>query len=910
MSQPIIYTITDKFDYTDTPKVSNTILTEKGIYVVLSVSIFKKIKGRNPGPVETQRLWSELVSDNNLRFDRTLIRDSIRIAFNDCLKNKFIVDFIYLSELCNLIKDKKNFDDLKSDIMNNQNKLNILLNIKEKPTYCYVIDEIKHSIEYFLSSKKINIDKNKNIFTIDEYIKLEELLTLDFDLLTNFVKYCNFDISSYSLPPINIQNIIEESEITIQQDIKIIDIINNDFIILNLKEDFNENTIILNNDLSLDNLKKLNNSIIIGESGSGKSIIGLKLCNIALQKGYNSKFINLSKYTNNYDISQLNNDIKDFKKNRDNKKFFFYLDGLEKIDYIKVKKVFMEFIFDLNETNEDIIILSSEDTSQEYKSILNKSFLSNYKRYYIQAINNVEKLWIKTPLEQTIYNEIKDKVKNRGALYYNYIEKVINILINSILDENLNLYDLRKNLQKIAFYSITKNIRLDELKKYNINPAIESILRKNKLIKIDEHNFGTLIFNNKIFRDFLISGYLISLSKEDLDEFINKENLIAYKWKYVMLFMFDWLNENIDNIPKTMIISILFHLRQQKEFYKVDSLLKLISDDSLKKEQIYEFLIEKATSFYYNGEYYKCFENSLKILPIDSKSKYIPILYNLLSSCTNDCHLPDISLKLNNIALIYADDNQKARCFGNRARAYLKKGDIKNAYKYFNLKKSLNETINKNESIRDESDLIFIECLIYNKSNSLTNISDLFIRSKKLIHEYNIKEKDLDIDESGNKAYIYRNLSYLLPKISNINECNDIYNFINEIKTLLVKDPGPHGVCLFNIGKFLIKKRMFDNSITYFTDALKYFEIGNYNTEIYQTNINLYKITNNKHYYDKALETYNNIKNESFKIIDEINNNNNIINLFDTTISYKDFILPKLSIEDIFNNLDENLNIF
>lgn len=421
MSQPIIYTITDKFNYIDTPRISNTVLTEKGVYIVLSVSIFKKIKGRNPGPVETQRLWSELVSDNNLRFDRTLIRNNIKVAFNDCLKNKFIVDFIYLSELCNLIKDKTNFEDLKSDILNNQSKINILLNIKENPSYCYVIQEIRHYIGSLLSSKKLNIDKN--IFSIDEYIKLEEVFDINFELLQNFVKYCNFDLTSYSPSPINIQSIIDESDITTQQELKIIDIITKDFITINIKKKFDENIIVLNNEFSLDFLKKLNNSIIIGESGSGKSILGLKLCYIALQEGYNAKLINLNNYTNNFDISQLSIEIKDFKKARANNKYFFYLDALERVDYNKVKKKLMEFIFDLTENNDDIIVLSSEDNSQEYKSILNKSFLNHYKKYYIQPINNTEKSWIKTPLEQIIYSQIKDKVKNRGSLYYNYIEK-------------------------------------------------------------------------------------------------------------------------------------------------------------------------------------------------------------------------------------------------------------------------------------------------------------------------------------------------------------------------------------------------------------------------------------------------------------------------------------------------------
>lgn len=918
MCKSILYTITNKSDNCDIPRLNDRTMTDKGLFVLISAAIYKKLKGKNPGPVDTQRLWDELVSNNHLKFDRTSIRNNIKDAFKSFLQGNIIIDFIALSEINLKLLNRELWNNLREEIKNDKTLISILSNITSDSIFAPVINEIKNDIDALLSSKKIN--NSPKIMTIDEYIKLEEMLEIDFKLLKEFIDFCGFKYNDKN-DVTNIKSIFEESDIVIQQNFKISDLLNEYFINMSLyNSSVNESFCISSNtDLNaiIEFLNKgksnlFNYNIIIGESGSGKSILGLKLLTLAIEKGFYVKFVSLDRYTDNFNLSQLNAEFKESFKNNINEKYFIFLDGLENLSHNKVKKSFTDLLFNIGENPDNIVIISSKDNSQEPGSLLNSTqIIRQIQKLIINPIDNPEKIWIKTPLDKIIYNQIKGKAKNRGALYYNYIDKVISSF-SIKYNDNYSLNNIKRDFQKIAFYSLTKNIKYDELRKYGFNSYIETILRDNKLIKIDENNFGTLIFNNKIFRDFLTAGYLISLSEDEIKKVLLNNNFEDYKWRYVMLFISEWFTDNMYNLYTPILVSILYHLRQQKEFDKVDHIISFIpnSESELREKQNYYLWFEKSTSSYYKGQYYEALKYALKCLThIKTHENDKPKLYNIIASCCNDLYLPDIALKVNDIGLIYSDERQKTRLMGNKARGYLRLNDFINSEKYFEYKKQLNHEIMPHEFLRDETDLLLLKSIKYKYQKEEKIIDYILSKAVYILERYCQKELENDIDDSGNKIYIFRNLSYLLTEIIDTKYENHFIEFINKITNLSKRDSGAYGIYLLNLSKYYCKAGNKDKAYTNLLEALQNFEAGNYKVEIYETLLNLYVLTKDKYYYEKALSYYIDIEKEAFMVINEIKENSLILDLFGIDIDYNSFTLPK-PIEDNISILVENLVSF
>ena len=814
MSKYIFYTLTGRNNNYDLlPQIHHRSLTDRAMFIVLSATIFKKIKGKKPSLVDTAKLWAELAPENYSTFDRSLIRDDLKKLFSDCVEGNIIVDFIVLYELQRKLHDEKNtWSFIAKEITGNHNKeiLEILAKITPDSHFCRMIEDIKIKLDILLSRK--NIELNGNLFTVNDYCDLEEILSIDFKILNQFIREFNINTFNDNKLEIPIDQLIEEADLIIQQNISIEELLLEKFIPLELEDRVNNYTFKVNKDTSFADLKGYMNLLVkkgmgnyplllLGESGSGKSILGLKFCMSALKDNYNAHFINLEKYNNNSLIADLQMEITKSTQKHQDKPFIFFLDGMENLSFIKTKKSFINFLQTILDNSNNVLLISSRDNSQEPDSIINSAILARYApKIFIKPLQENDKSWIRTPLERVILDEIKGKAKSRGALYYSYIDRSLE-KIKLQLPENYSFSRLKADFQEIAFLSSTRGIKIDELKKYNISSDLELILQDNKIIRADKDNFGEITFTNNIFRDFLTAGYLISIDNNNFEKLIKSENLEENKWKYVMIFVAEWLSDNLVQLPQSLFSAALFHLRQQKEFDQVDELINLIpeSETEFKLEQDYQLIIEKATSAYYRGKYHDSIKFNLssltKIIKLRSFSSLTAKLYNLLASCLNDVYLPSLALTVADIGLEHADEKQKPRLMGNKARSYLKLADFENSEKYFNEKNIINNFLNADEGLRDETDLLLLNAFKYRFLGDQSIPETIILKSANLLQEYHKKEFENDTDDSGNKIYIYRNTSYLLPEITDNEKITaELIDFINKANDLPKKDYGPYGV--------------------------------------------------------------------------------------------------------------------
>jgi hypothetical protein len=77
-----------------------------------------------------------------------------------------------------------------------------------------------------------------------------------------------------------------------------------------------------------------------------------------------------------------------------------------------------------------------------------------------------------------------------------------------------------------------------------------------------------------------------------------------------------------------------------------------------------------------------------------------------------------------------ADEKQTPRLTGNKARAYLKMGDLKQAEKYFTDKKIINSFLKAREELRDKADIVLLNCFKY-KSSKDKNLPGIIIETCK-----------------------------------------------------------------------------------------------------------------------------------------------------------------------------------
>ncbi|MBC7474497.1 MAG: hypothetical protein H7263_09415 [Candidatus Sericytochromatia bacterium] len=164
-----------------------------------------------------------------------------------------------------------------------------------------------------------------------------------------------------------------------------------------------------------------------------------------------------------------------------------------------------------------------------------------------------------------------------------------------------------------------------------------------------------------------------------------------------------------------------------------------------------------------------------------------------------------------------------------------------------------------------------------------------------IIEKYQQKEFENDTDDSGNKIYVYRNLSYLLAEsIGNQNIETELFNFITKANDLPRNDYGPYGVCLLNMAKYFYLKNENDQAFNYLNMALENFEKGYYRAESYITLLYLYLLSDDNQYIEKAHDFYYNLKVEAFMVIEVINQSSLLLELFGMEIKEHQFILEDL----------------
>ncbi|MBC7476175.1 MAG: hypothetical protein H7263_17970, partial [Candidatus Sericytochromatia bacterium] len=496
MSKNIFYTLTGRNNSFDLlPQIHNRSLSDRSMFIILSVILFKKIKGKKPGFVDTAKLWAELAPENYSTFDRSLIRNDLKKLFSDCVEGNILIDFIELYELQKKLNDEKNsWSLIAKEITTYQNKemLEILSRITPDSHFCRMVEDIKLKVDQLLSRK--NLELNGNLFTANDYCDLEEMLSIDFKMINKFVEEFNLKTFTDEKNHIPLDQLIEEADLVIQQNISIEELLFEKFIPLELENMITNYSFKVNKSTSFSDLKAYINLLVkkdvgnyplllLGESGSGKSILGLKFCFEALKENYKAHFINLERYNTNSLIADLQVEMNKLAEKYQDIPFIFFLDGMENLSFVKTKKSFINLLQTILDNSNNIIIISSRDNSKEPDSIINSSLLARHApKIFIKPLKENDKSWIRTPLERVILDEIKGKARSRGALYYSYIERILE-KIKLQLPEDYSFTRLKSDFQKIAFISITRGIKLDEFKKYSISPDLELILQDNKIIR-------------------------------------------------------------------------------------------------------------------------------------------------------------------------------------------------------------------------------------------------------------------------------------------------------------------------------------------------------------------------------------------------------------------------------------------
>lgn len=860
------------FTSTNNPELTGA--SVKQIWALLANILFKNSMPKMSQDKIVEK-WEKSIGNKNYSFERSNISKSPYIKQYD--NEEIIVDFKFLKDLENKIKNSE-----KEALEYIHNEISKDIRILKLVTDSFVND-LCEPLNHILSNSS-----EKESFFNKSHI---EILTVDIELIEEFFEKNNIQSKYTTVKEKNYDEIIKEAKTVFlyQEQLTFFEVLEENFIDIKTslikgnekidvtfsKENFNE---------SFKKLEEYNNIdplLLKGTSGSGKSLLSLKLCLQALDNNYYAKFIPIFENT---DLSSFN--IKDFIEDDMDQKLFIVFDGIHylkdnEINYLidKVKEDFSSSIFLLTYNPEKI-------KNIKIKNKLNRDYNSI-------EIQPQEHDFLKTPLDQIIFEQLKRKLDNVYDLYYAYINKIIE---ESASELNYSILELRKTFQSFAYKTLFGKFRLD-FSKFD-NDKLFYFFRDNIFTNI-ENELEYLNFKSELFQKVLASEYILSehITPEELsfDLEVSDEDFTDFKWKFNMLYIAHFLNntnkEKI-NSKKELISGILHHLLQKRYFEKHKEILKLIQDKDLNEKYNKIFKMQLSKNAYNQGDYITSIEQALLALNINSNTENNIKVINHLASCSTDLFLPNISLELTKKAFkISNDTKEQARVFGNIGRAYIKLNNFDKALVALEEKLRVHESIFNginDDILRDKCDLL----MIYGLKNEL-HVNERIALFKNILEEYDNLEKENYISYDVNKSFVYRSLSYSIN-----NDPDIVIEHLKSFDNLKKKDSSSEIVLYFNLAKYYFKTNT-TLSEDNFLKALHISEKYNYKAESYLIMSYLYLLTNQDSYKNKSLKYYNELKEEAifikkalkestlnidleeeFSLVNVFNNNVNLQTLF------------------------------
>lgn len=856
---------------------------KKQFSVALSYIFYKQINRVEPSNPKLEAFVKDL--KKNLtgleKFEQsTASRSDLLKSMKD---GNYDYDFILLKEIENKISENKfTIDDIDSN-ENYHEMINLLKN--KEIFYCDFVQNLKENIDSSKRSEEMDI--------------LYNLLEIDFDLIRDFIEENNlFKLSKKT--NLSKKNLINESLlIPLQEDISVTELLNKKWESISIKgnESFYQ-TFSGNKKSDFENYQKKltkNKLILKGKEGSGKSFLALYLSIGAFENYYTCKFIYADENTS---IEKIKNEIEDFLENNQNEKTFIVIDSISNLaidvknDKQKLGK-FRELLEYFSDTfwgkTDNYILLTINPNKSIYKSRLFEEYQGEFAEFSIEDLST-NYSWITTIMEKVIFEQYNTKITSNFNLYNYYIMKVIE---NNSL--KLEISDLKKLLGKIAFNSFLGDPKINDfINSFNLKNKEIDFLRYNPICKTDEKNMGIIIFNHEIFKSILAGEYILGNPEKVTG--IDNNTFRQDKWRVLFIY----LSERLDGSNRDFFIKypfilrgIIFHLGRQRNLEKAEQFLSYISDSQLDSNEKNYFMLEKSKKYYSGqGDYKKCLSTLSAINNPDFEPEFYYEYLIQLTSCTLDLFLPVTTIKLINNYLVKEDIiNGDPRIYGNLSRAYLRIGDYENAEKFLMKKLSIHESFSLSDEMRDKVDLIHIKAFMFSQSREHHLYKQAVEIANQVLEYYNKSEIYEEISYSGKKIFVFRNLSYFLPYLSNTDELLKMISGIEEEK---LKEKAPFGIIMLNIACYYFFNLELTKGLNCLNKAIPL--LKTYELELSFAHYLSYSITDDINSKDKALEHYNIFYSNSSFAQNWIIENTDLDLKEKTAISFDDFKEKKLTL--------------
>jgi hypothetical protein len=787
-------------------------VTQQRFYAIWE-PILAYIGAKNSTNHETRQDLLKKITNDRHYFSYSNSTHKVNSIFtkNNIGYDKIKIDIVELDKIYQKFEslnwsEESLFNYIKDDFEQNKNlfKIELLSKNLKNINFDFGLKDINFEKDFKEAYK--DIDPNKKYFK-----ELNDLLFKDYSILSNFyskklkdyhdqIKKAVFrdnktvlDESSLNFDPI-FEKYIREKYITnnsIQENI------------FSSKEDFF-------NFSSIKEQIKSNIINILSTENNGIEFFVKDLVNYS-DDSYGIKYIL------NFNSDNYKNTLKNIEKTLSYKKpIFLIIYGFNNKIYLNEKDTIDNII---NNTNNFIInIYFDEKEVSEIKNKINNDNKFDFDIFKFKADKNNYPSFVKNIYTEQIYKSCSEKSKKSiSSLYEAYYKNMVEDLESSYRDyKKEELFD---DLQKIAYITRYKELRLTHLGFKNINSSIKYYLERiNWLITLDEN--GTITFGNETYKAFFISRYLTS----NVDEFKNIKLDDKYFEKISIFLAEDIPTEDFINQYPDLFEKILSNVRKFK--YK-ESQKKLIDD--IKKSNINntKLLKEVAKYYYFKSKYEESVEETLKILKIeyDKETKnydLISELYNLLASCLFDLNLNTQAEEICQKALELDSKEYKSKILGTLGRIYLRKKDFEQAKNMFNAK-SKSHDVDSLDNLRDKSDLLLVkigEIVETNKKITKNVLEEYFKETKKLEGLY-IKNFN-DLNPKYNSMYSWMNLSHLLPNLTS-SESEEFSHLKILSKNTINKEA--QAIINFNLGKYFTKsKKGEDSPIDYIKVAVNIFE--------------------------------------------------------------------------------------
>ena len=629
------------------------------------------------------------------------------------------------------------------------------------------------------------------------------------------------------------------------------------FFNLSLK-DTKANIIDIKKDSSYNFFKDNKFILLSGDISSGKSFLSEKI-----QDDFLKEF---NYYP--YQVSFKNNDIYDknlidflfilnISINLTAKKLILILDNIDNLSIKNQKEVL--FLLENLKTKSNITIFATKTNkiNEEIEKIFDYQLEIQLIKYKID--NN--ELFI-TPYEKKVLEDLKEKNKdiyyeNQFLFFSQYLNTLLNEFQKKVKLKDSEFIIFKKELKKVAFYSIETKINLFSLNRLDIDNLFLEILEKyqNKIkhiISIEPNNYNEISFSTSIFQKIFATEYILSSNKNlSIDKGNSGYNKIfVFVAEYILKSRDFIILEKIPSIIK----GILYYLRINKDYDIRESIFQLLKSNSEIYHKNYSDInIELAKSDYYKGDYIDSLEKSRKTYEyFDINNEQKAEIFNHIASCLNDLLLPKLALQSVKKAIEYKSYLHEPRILGNKARANLKLGNYEKALEIFEEKHSLHS--DPAQKIRDEIDVILAKSFI------------------KIINFTEIK-KQFDIllekTESIDKIYLIRNITYFDLNKFDKDFIDKIILEMSKLLPKLSKAPDIQGgiaTYYFNLGKFYYKNEP-NKGKEHLLNSLKIFEKDYYNLESYLVSGFLYYFTNDSTYLDISNNYYQKMKEQSLEAL-------------------------------------------